>query len=51
MQLIFLELAREELVEAKKHYTQQQSGLGLQFQLEAKLATKRILEHPLAWQV
>lgn len=50
MQLTFSELARDELAEAKRYYNQQRSGLGKQFQKEAELAAKRILEHPLAWQ-
>jgi plasmid stabilization system protein ParE len=50
MRLSFSELARDELAEAKRYYNQQQSGLGAQFQKEAEIAAKRILEHPLAWQ-
>ena len=50
MQLVFSALARDELAEAKHHYNRQQPGLGEQFQHEARIAAKRILEHPLAWQ-
>jgi plasmid stabilization system protein ParE len=50
MKLAFSELARDELAEAKRYYNQQQPGLGEQFQHEAEIAAKRILEHPLAWQ-
>ncbi len=50
MQLSFSELARHELVEAKRYYNQQQSGLGAQFQYEVEIAAKRILANPLAWQ-
>lgn len=34
MQLIFLVLARDELVEAKRFYNRQQQGLGESFQRE-----------------
>ncbi len=50
MELAFTALARDELAEAKRFYNQLQQGLGDQFQREAELAAKRILEHPLAWQ-
>ena len=50
MELTFTTLAREELVEAKRFYNQQQQGLGDQFRYEAEVASRRILEHPLAWQ-
>ena len=50
MELIFTTLARDELVEAKRYYNRQQQGLGDQFKHEAELASRRILEHPLAWQ-
>lgn len=49
MKLNFTTLAREELVEAKRFYNQQQQGLGDQFRHEAEVATRRILEHPFAW--
>lgn len=50
MELIFTLLARDELVEAKRFYNRQQQGLGEQFKYEAKLASQRIADHPLAWQ-
>jgi len=51
MVLIFSTLARDELVEAKRFYNRQQQGLGNQFQYEAEVAARRILDHPLAWQL
>lgn len=50
MGLIFTTLARDELVEAKRFYNSQQPGLGDQFKHEAEAASRRIIEHPLAWQ-
>lgn len=51
MVLVFSTLARDELVEAKRFYNRQQQGLGNQFQHEAEIAARRILDHPLAWQI
>lgn len=51
MQLIFLVLARDELVEAKRFYNRQQQGLGESFQREAEAAARLIGARPLAWQV
>lgn len=51
MKLIFTTLARVELVEAKRFYNQQQQGLGDSFKREAAIASHRILEQPLAWQI
>lgn len=51
MELVFSTLARDELVEAKRFYNRQQQGLGNQFQHEAEVAARRILDHPLAWQL
>lgn len=50
MELAFSALARDELAEAKRYYSQLQKGLGDQFQREAEIAAKRIMERPLAWQ-
>jgi len=50
MELAFSALARDELAEAKRYYNRLQKGLGDQFQREAEIAAKRIVEHPLAWQ-
>lgn len=50
MELIFITLARDELVKAKRFYNRQQRGLGDQFKHEAEVASRRVLEHPLAWQ-
>jgi len=50
MELAFSALARDELAEAKRYYNKIQQGLGRQFQHEAEIAAKRILERPLAWQ-
>jgi plasmid stabilization system protein ParE len=50
MELAFSVLARDELAEAKRYYNQVQRGLGGQFQHEAEIAAKRILERSLAWQ-
>jgi len=50
MELIFTTLSRDELAEAKRFYNRQQQGLGDQFKHEAEIASRRILEHPLAWQ-
>ena len=51
MELVFSELARTEMAEAKQYYEQQQPGLGETFQHEAAVAARRILTQPLAWQV
>ena len=51
MRLVFLTIARDELVEIKRFYNRQQSGLGDTFQREAEAAAKLILERPLAWQI
>ncbi len=51
MKLIFAKLARGEMAEAKRYFERQQRGLGQDFLEEARLSAKRILEHPLAWQV
>lgn len=51
MELIFAELARAEMAEAKRYYERQQRGLGVTFQHEAAVSARRIVEQPLAWQV
>jgi plasmid stabilization system protein ParE len=51
MELIFAKLARAEMAEAKRYYERQQPGLGMEFQNEAALSSRRILEQPLAWQI
>jgi len=51
VQLIFLAIARDELVEAKRFYNRQQQGLGESFQREAETAARLIRERPLAWQI
>lgn len=51
MKLIFAKLARDEMAEAKRYYERQQRGLGRDFQHDAEVSAKRILENPLAWQI
>lgn len=51
MHLIFLALARDELVEAKRFYNRQQQGLGESFKREAETAARLIQARPLAWQI
>ena len=51
MQLIFLNIARDELAEAKHFYNRQEKGLGESFKREAEAAAKLIKERPLAWQI
>lgn len=49
MNIIFNELARDELEDAVKCYNLELSGLGDIFKDEIKKSLKRILEYPAAW--
>ena len=51
MSLVFTRLAQAEMDEARRYYNRQQRGLGDEFMREARLAVRRILAQPLAWQV
>jgi len=49
MQIIFNELARDELNDAVDFYNLELSGLGNNFKEEIKKSINRILDYPTAW--
>lgn len=51
MNVIFNELAREELNDAIEYYELELSGLGDRFENDIKRGIKRIFEYPQAWSV
>lgn len=49
MNVEFLEIAKNELVDAVLYFNEQSEGLGFEFALEIKHAISRITEYPNAW--
>lgn len=49
MNIVFNELARDELNDTINFYNLELSGLGQKFKEEIKKALKRIVENPTAW--
>ncbi len=49
MNVIFNELARDELDDAVAYYELKAGGLGERFRSEVRKAARRIAEHPEAW--
>lgn len=46
MKLLFLELAKQEFLDSKNYYEEQQEGLGDKFQYEIKNSVNRIQNFP-----
>lgn len=49
MQVEFLKIAEQELLDAINYYNDQMNGLGYQFASEIKKTVNRIIKYPEAW--
>lgn len=51
MRVVFSEIAKREIDDAKQFYEIEFEGLGLQFMEEVKKSARRISKYPKAWSV
>ncbi len=51
MNVVFSEIAHQELIEAVRFYDREFSGLGRRFREEVKKAVQRIAKYPEAWSI